>query len=290
VSGPLAEHGRTLEVVAGALVDARGHVLIASRPPGKSFAGRWEFPGGKAEPGEPPRSALARELAEELGIEVVTAEPLIAVRHRYPGARGAVRIDCWRVSEWRGTPQPLDGQGLRWCPRGELVDADVLEADRPIVTALVLPSMFVRVPADDLDRASQTPRSGRVAWLASRLPSDPDVARRFEAHGDLVFAIDPRAPAADGAGSVYTTAAQFERAAHRHRLAGRLVRDADEARQAAVGGADFLLVAGHDLDPVELDGIAAAGLPWYLEGRVSSASAPPTGRLQWAAGQPSVRP
>ncbi len=289
MTGPRAEHGRTLEVVAGALVDTRGRVLIASRPPGKSFAGRWEFPGGKAEPGEPPRSALARELAEELGIELVAAEPLIAVRHRYPGARAAVRIDCWRVSEWRGTPEPLDGQGLRWCPRGELVDADVLEADRPIVTALVLPSTFVRVPDDDLDRASQAPRSGRVAWLVGHLPSDPGVVRRLEEHGDAVFVIDPRAPSAAGAGNVYTASHPFERAPHRHRLAGRLVHDADDARQAAADGADFLLLPARDFDAAELDGIAAAGLPWYLEGRVPQAAASPTGRLHWAAGSPGDR-
>jgi mutator protein MutT len=82
-----------VHVLAGVLVDCAGRVLLAERPAGKAFAGRWEFPGGKLEAGETPRSALARELQEELGIEVLEAEPLLAVVHRYPGAPVRVLID-----------------------------------------------------------------------------------------------------------------------------------------------------------------------------------------------------
>ena len=278
----------TLEVVAGALVDAHGRVLIAARPPGKSFAGRWEFPGGKLDPGESAREALGRELREELGIEVLAAEPLLRVTHRYPGARVAVRIDCWRVTAWRGTPASLDGQSLRWCSRAELVDADVLEADRAIVTALVLPPHFVRVPADEplAERVPSAPRHEHVAWLVSALPADRGVVRRLEEHGDLVFVLDPRAPPVGGGGSVYSTPHQFARAAHRHQLAGRVVHGADEAREAAASGADFLLVPSGALHVEEQDGIAAAGLPWYLdvEASASGATSRATGRLSWAAG------
>jgi mutator protein MutT len=282
------ERPATLEVVAGALVDAHGRVLIAARPPGKSFAGRWEFPGGKRDSGESARAALARELKEELGIEVLTAEPLLAVSHRYPGARVAVHIDCWRVTQWRGTPAPLDGQGLCWCPHAELVDADILEADRAIVTALVLPPLFVRVPADELlaDRVPSAPRHERIAWLVSALPADHGVVRRLEEHGDLVFVVDPRAQPVGGAGSVYSSPHHFERAAHRRVLAGRIVHGADEARTAAADGADFLLVPGGGLDGAELPGIAAAGLPWYLalEASAADAAVRATGRLRWQAG------
>jgi mutator protein MutT len=285
VSGSSAPPATTLEVVAGALADARGRVLIAERPPGKSFAGRLEFPGGKRHPGESPRTALARELAEELGIEVGSAEPLLAVTHRYPGARAAVRIDCWRVASWHGTPAPLDGQRLRWCPREELVDADILEADRPIVTALVLPRTFVRVPADEslADRVPSVPRAERVAWLVAALPADLGVVRRLEEHGDLVFVVDPRAVPVGGAGSVYSSPHQFERASHRRAFAGRIVHAADEAANAAADGADFLLVAARGLDAAELAGVAAAGLPWYLDSEASDAGAAvaATGRLCW---------
>ncbi len=289
---PAAAQPPTLEVVAGALVDAHGRVLIAERPRGKSFAGRWEFPGGKLNPGEGARAALARELAEELGISVEHAEPLLAVTHRYPGARASVRIDCWRVDAWHGTPAPLDGQGLRWCPREELVDADILEADRPIVTALALPGSFVRVPADEslAERVPAAPRHERIAWLVEALPADVGVVRRLEEHGDLVFVIDPRARPVGGAGSVYSSPHHFERAPHRRVFAGRIVHAAHEAAAAAADGADFLLVPGRGLDGAALAGIAAAGLPWYLDTEVAGGGAPPaTGRLWWRATLPIGR-
>ncbi len=288
MSGGERQRAASLEVVAGALVDAHGQVLIAARPPGKSFAGRWEFPGGKIDPGESPRQALERELREELGIEVLAAEPLLQVSHRYPGARAAVRIDCWRVTGWRGTPASLDGQALRWCGRSELAEADILEADRAIVTALRLPPCFVRVPADELlaERVPSAPRAQCVAWLVAALPPDAGVVRRLEEHGDLVFVLDPRAAPVAGAGSVYSTPHRFERAPQRQRLAGQVVHGAAEALAAAACGADFLLVPSRMLPGEELEAIAAAGLPWYLDAEVaaSGAVARPTGRLWWAAG------
>jgi mutator protein MutT len=132
-----------VHVLAGVLVDPAGRVLLAERPAGKAFAGRWEFPGGKLEAGETPHAALVRELREELGIEVLEAEPLLGVVHRYPGAPVRVLIDSWRVLRWRGTPDSLDGQRLRWCAVIDLPAADILEADRPIVTALRLPALLV---------------------------------------------------------------------------------------------------------------------------------------------------
>ena len=125
-----------VHVVAGVLTAADGRVLLAQRPPGKAFAGRWEFPGGKVDAGESAYAALARELDEELGIVVEAATPLLAVSHRYPGAPVRVLIDAWRVQRWRGTPQPLDGQQLRWVAAADLHRQDLLEADRPFVEAL----------------------------------------------------------------------------------------------------------------------------------------------------------
>ncbi|MBS0396263.1 MAG: (deoxy)nucleoside triphosphate pyrophosphohydrolase, partial [Proteobacteria bacterium] len=275
------EPARPLEVVAGALVDAHGRVLIASRPPGKSFAGRWEFPGGKRQPGETARAALERELAEELGIAVTAAEPLLAVRHRYPGAHADVCIEGWRVTAWRGEPRPLDGQALRWCPRAQLPDADLLEADRALVTALVLPPTFVRVPAEEplAERVPVGPRTGRVAWLVGVLPSDAGVVRRLEEHGDAVFVLDPRSPPAAGAGSVYGEPQRFERATQRHRYAGRVVQSAEEAAAAAAAGADFLLVPVRDLGPDACAAIAALGVPWYLDAESAAEAAGATGRL-----------
>ena len=124
----------TLEVVAGALFDASGRVLIAQRPPGKMLAGRWEFPGGKLHDGEAAYDGLVRELREELGIEVRAAERLVRYQHEYPGR--VVWLDMWVVSAWRGEPQGLDGQALKWVEVARLQEEDILEADAPIVAAL----------------------------------------------------------------------------------------------------------------------------------------------------------
>jgi len=121
-------------VVAAALYDATGRVLIAQRPPGKHMAGRWEFPGGKVGAGEAEREALGRELAEELGIEVRAAEPLMRLTHTY--ADREVELSLWIVQRYRGVPAALDGQALKWVTPAQLACEDILEADRPFIAAL----------------------------------------------------------------------------------------------------------------------------------------------------------
>ena len=122
-------------VVAAAILDAAGRVLIAERPAGKHMAGRWEFPGGKVSPGEPEEAALARELEEELGIEVTGARPVMRLTHRYPDRE--IELSMWVVERYRGEPRALDGQRLKWVERTQLGREDILEADRPFVAALV---------------------------------------------------------------------------------------------------------------------------------------------------------
>jgi mutator protein MutT len=124
-------------VVAAAIRDTQGRLLIAQRPPGKHMAGGWEFPGGKIESGETRLEGLTRELAEEIGIKVLTAHPLIRIRHTYP--ERDVDLDVWAVTDFEGLPRGLEGQQLRWCPPENLTSADLIAADRPIVTALILP-------------------------------------------------------------------------------------------------------------------------------------------------------
>jgi mutator protein MutT len=135
-----------VHVVAGVLRDASGRVLIAQRPAGKHLAGGWEFPGGKLGPGEARAGGLARELREEIGIVVESARPLIRVRHRY--AERGVLLDVWTVTAFRGEPVGLDGQALRWCSREELKVAPLLEADRPVVAALLLPERLDEISSD----------------------------------------------------------------------------------------------------------------------------------------------
>jgi len=136
--------GKTVHVVAAVLIDSRGRILIAQRPPGSHLAGGWEFPGGKSESGERPLQALARELHEELGIEMGSGphRPLGRVRHSYPDRE--ILIETWVVREFSGEPRGLDGQNIRWCHQQELAGVPLLPADAPIVNALQLPERLVR--------------------------------------------------------------------------------------------------------------------------------------------------
>jgi 8-oxo-dGTP diphosphatase len=121
-------------VVAAALYDRSGQVLIAQRPAGKPLAGRWEFPGGKVAGGESEHAALARELREELGIEVTAAKPFMRLTHSY--ADRDVELSLWVVERFTGTPVSLDRQQLKWVAPRRLGEEDLLEADRPFIEAL----------------------------------------------------------------------------------------------------------------------------------------------------------
>jgi 8-oxo-dGTP diphosphatase len=121
-------------VVAAALFDGDGRVLIAERPPGKHMAGRWEFPGGKVNPRESEAAALARELREELGVEVIASRSFMRLRHAYEDRE--IELSMWIVESFRGEVQSLDGQRLKWVQPARLSDEDILEADRPFVEAL----------------------------------------------------------------------------------------------------------------------------------------------------------
>lgn len=133
-----------IAVAAGCIVNAQGDVLICQRPPGKIAAGKWEFPGGKIEPGETSRQALDRELQEELGLRVREARPLMAVTHGYSDRR--VILHTWLVREYEGEPKSHEGQALAWVRCDDLLTWDLLAADRPIVTALTLPTQYVFTP------------------------------------------------------------------------------------------------------------------------------------------------
>ncbi|WP_159728501.1 8-oxo-dGTP diphosphatase MutT [Methylosinus sp. Ce-a6] len=126
-----------LLVVAAALVDARGRVLIAERPPGKQLAGLWEFPGGKLDPGERPEQALVRELAEELGIEVETADlaPLTFASHAYEAFH--LLMPLYLCRRWRGEPRSREGQAIAWTRPSELDPAQMPPADAPLIAPLV---------------------------------------------------------------------------------------------------------------------------------------------------------
>jgi 8-oxo-dGTP diphosphatase len=123
-----------IHVAVGILISPLGKVLITRRPDHVHQGGLWEFPGGKVEDGEPVAAALNRELHEELGIAVQTAEPWLQVGHDYPDKR--VWLDVWRVIAWQGEPQGREGQPLIWAWPTELEKFAFPAADEPIIAAL----------------------------------------------------------------------------------------------------------------------------------------------------------
>ena len=127
---------KTVLVSAVALIDAEGRVLLAQRPPGKSMAGLWEFPGGKVEQGETPEAALVRELHEELGIETWNSclAPLTFASHSYDEFH--LLMPLFACRKWQGIPQAREGQTLAWARKTELRDYPMPPADIPLIPIL----------------------------------------------------------------------------------------------------------------------------------------------------------
>ena len=128
---------KLLLVVAAALVDADGRVLVSQRPEGRSMAGLWEFPGGKLESGERPEQALVRELAEELGLAVGEAclTPLTFASHAYPEMH--LLMPLYLCRRWKGVAQGREGQELRWMRPCDLSALQMPPADLPLIPTLV---------------------------------------------------------------------------------------------------------------------------------------------------------
>lgn len=137
---------KRVHVAAGVIRRSDGHVLIAKRPLDKHQGGLWEFPGGKVEAGETAEAALARELAEELGIAVSASRPLIQIRHDYPDKQ--VLLDVWEVLAFSGEPHGAEGQPLAWVDPEGLPDYSFPAANQPIVAAARLPDRYLITPDD----------------------------------------------------------------------------------------------------------------------------------------------
>ena len=128
------------EVAAAVIFQPDGRYLLAQRPEGKAYAGYWEFPGGKIEPGESPEQAIKREIREELDLDINTAHQWLTRTHVYEHA--AVRLHFMRVREWSGTPRGLESQQFAFQMPGQEAVSPMLPANGPILKAVALPQHF----------------------------------------------------------------------------------------------------------------------------------------------------
>ena len=246
------------EVAAAVLTQPNGRVLLAHRPPGKVYAGYWEFPGGKVEPGESLETALARELHEELGIVVTTPCRWITRVFEYPHA--TVRLNFFRVFEWQGEPHPREGQIFSWQQPDAVEVTPLLPANFPILKALSLPPLLGISHAESLGfdtflaRLDVALHNGlRVIQLRDKtLPEEArlqlarETVRRAHAHGARVLVNGnlelARAASADGVHLDSSAAAKLS-ARPDCDWVGVSCHDAAELAHAAVIEADFALLS-----------------------------------------------
>ncbi|MBX3649822.1 MAG: Nudix family hydrolase [Burkholderiales bacterium] len=249
---------RRIAVVAAVLQQADGRFLLAQRPPGKAYAGYWEFPGGKVENGESPEAALSRELHEELGIEVTAAYPWLIREFDYPHAD--VRLHFFRVRGWRGELHGRESQAFAW-QRLEAVDvAPLLPANGPIMRALGVPETYgitgfaaAEYPAA-LERIDRALRNGlRLVQVRGSRGWPPDLFARYTAEvvelahacgARVLVNADIELARRSGADGVHLTATQLQGIVRRpdFPLVGASCHDSAELRLAEAAGADFAVL------------------------------------------------
>lgn len=286
----------TLDVAVGVLVRADGKVLLADRPQGKPYAGYWEFPGGKIEPGETVAAALKRELHEELGIDIGPALPWVVFEHDYPHAY--VRLNFCRVFEWRGEPHARENQRLGFFDPAQPLPAPLLPAAVPALRWLALPPVYAVSMIDEmsetgflaaLDRTLanglrllviREPRLGddRIAAVASQ------VIEQAHAHGARVL-LSSRHRATDTAlfDGVHLTARDLMLTSRRPpaNLVAASVHDRRELDRAGAIGCDFAVLGSVLPTPSHADGptlgwrgvsdlLQAAPIPVYAIGGLGS--------------------
>jgi len=132
---PITEPEGWIPVAVGIARDPMGRLLVGQRPACKDYPGKWEFPGGKLEPGESVYTALVREFREELGLEITRAEPAFVVRHHYPDR--SVELNVWRVLDFLGKATGLEDQVVCWVAPRELAGLDFLDGNQTLVERVI---------------------------------------------------------------------------------------------------------------------------------------------------------
>ena len=248
-----------LHVVAAVIVSDSHQILLARRPLDRHQGGLWEFPGGKVEAEEEPRAALARELHEELGIAVQAARPLIKVRHAYPDK--TVLLNVWRVSSFSGEPHGREGQPIAWVAPHELPHRAFPAANRPIVTAARLPSLYLVTPEPDdttvfLNRLESLLAAGirlvqlRANSLEQRVYAklaEQVMALCRESGAQLLVNAPPAVAEELGAAGVHLTSARLmaltKRPLSRERWVAASCHNEEQLDHACRIGVDFVVVA-----------------------------------------------
>ena len=267
-----------VEVAVGVVFRADGAVLLGQRVPGKPYAGWWEFPGGKLEPGETVAQALSRELHEELGLEVRSSLPWIVREFVYPHAR--VRLHFRRVYDFTGEPRSREGQAFAWLRPDSIDVAPLLPATVPVIAWLSLPPTLCRSAAAALGEEPfvaalvRRLREHRVGVLLLDEPALPPPAfeRLFHrvlplcrAHGVRVL-VGPAHPASFGraADGLLLSGSALEGACGRPagRLVGVVAGGREGLERAAALGLDFALL---DAGAAQALALEAAPLPVYLD-------------------------
>ena len=234
---------------------AQREFLLAQRPPGKVYAGYWEFPGGKVEPGETLHAALRRELNEELGIAIDCAWPWVSCTFSYPHAD--VRLKFFRVRSWHGEIAPIEHSGLVWVKIGDTAPvAPLLPANSPILRALELPAIYALTNAAENGVAAELARlegalAGGLRLIQLRDKTLSGAERRRFAHrvvaaarryGARVLVNDDETLArAVGADGVHLSSQRLMRCDQRPDFAwvAASCHDAEELTRAVALGADF---------------------------------------------------
>ena len=277
-----------IEVAAAVMLRADGsEFLLAQRPQGKVYAGYWEFPGGKVEPGETVRAALQRELREELGISVSACSPWLTRVFTYPHA--TVRLNFWRVTAWSGEigiSAPLEHDAVDWQKCGKTATVTpILPANAPILKALALPTTMAITMGESegverqLARLEEALANGLrliqvrdKGWpFAQRLWFAETVRCIAGQRGALVLINDDEDIARRaGADGLHLSAARLAACVQRPDFAwvGASCHDADELRRAGELGLDYALLGPVLPTPThpEASGLGWAEFAWLITG------------------------
>ena len=281
-----------VEVAAAVMLRADGReFLLAQRPEGKVYAGYWEFPGGKVEPGESVRQALIRELQEELGITVTACSPWLTRVFTYPHA--TVRLNFWRVTAWDGEigiTAPLEHSAVEWQRIGQPASVSpILPANDPILKALALPTTMAitNAEAEGTERQLERLEEALLAGLrliqvrdkgwptAQRLWFAEAVTRLARSHGALVVINDDADIARRvGANGLHLSATRLARLTERPDFTwvGASCHTAEEIRQAGEIGLDYALLSPVLPTPTHPE---ASGLGWAEFGRLAAGNTLP---------------